>query len=78
VAFAAVVEVCIAKGALPVMAGQTTLRARVSKVLRGARRCHLLELWNIAARAMAIIAAQFLSGTVLGVAEAGGESARVC
>ncbi len=76
-AFAAVVEIRVAEGAASVVTSKTALRARVGEVLRGARRTHLLELWNVAAGAVAIGAVKTLSGAVFGVAKACGKSARV-
>ncbi len=76
-AFAAVVEISVAEGAASVVACQAALRARSGEVLRCARRGYLLELWNVAAGAVAIGAVKTLSGAVFSVAKACGKSARV-
>jgi hypothetical protein len=78
VAAFAVVKVCLAEGALSVVAGHAALSARVGEMLRGEGRANLSALRQSTTRdCVATIAVETLARGMIGVAEAYAVGARV-
>ena len=73
----AVIEVCLAKGALAVVAGHAGLRASVGKMLCGDGRADLARLGKPApADRVAVFAVEVATHVVIGVAETQTKGAR--